>query len=211
MVRNSTNKENFQQALVWLTIFAAVLLWSIWLPKDWPTWWLESLPALVAAPLTLYYRVKDELTPLVFWLILCHAVVLMIGAHYTYAEVPFFTDLQHLLGQDRNNYDKLGHLLQGLVPAMIAREVLLRKRVVPSRGWMSFFILCFVLALSASYELIEWGAAMVSEKGAEAFLGTQGDVWDTQTDMLFALIGGILALGLLTKLHDKQLSYISDK
>ncbi|BBN59710.1 DUF2238 domain-containing protein [Hydrogenovibrio marinus] len=205
-------KEHYYGAVgLWAGIFIAVLLWSTYQPKDWLTWWMEALPALIGFLLVLRYRVTVGITPLVYWLILLHCIVLMVGAHYTYAEVPLFSDLEHWLQQSRNNYDKVGHFLQGFVPVMIARELLLRQKVLSSKAWMNFFIVCFVLAFSAFYELVEWSAAMISETGAEAFLGTQGDEWDTQTDMLFALIGGIAALVTLSKLHDKQLLYFSNR
>ena len=129
----------------------------------------------------------------------------MVGAHYTYAEVPLFNILQELMGSSRNNYDKLGHFAQGFVPALIAREIILRKRIIQGATWQAVFIVAFCLALSAFYELIEWWVALFSGEGAEAFLGTQGYVWDTQSDMGFALLGAIVGLLLLSKLHDKQL------
>ncbi len=131
----------------------------------------------------------------------------MVGGHYTYAEVPVGDWLRDLTGGDRNNYDKLGHLAQGFVPVMIAREIMIRNRVVAVRGWLTFLLLCVVLAVSAFYELIEWWAALLSEEAADAFLGTQGYVWDTQSDMLWALCGAILALVTLSKWHDRQISY----
>ncbi len=129
----------------------------------------------------------------------------MVGAHYTYAEVPFFNTLQELMGSSRNNYDKLGHFAQGFVPALIAREIVLRKHIIQGATWQAVFIVAFCLALSAFYELIEWWVALFSGEGAEAFLGTQGYIWDTQSDMGFALLGAIVGLILLSKLHDKQL------
>ncbi|WP_024851182.1 DUF2238 domain-containing protein [Hydrogenovibrio kuenenii] len=203
-------KSQKNKLALWLGIFLMLLFWSASEPKDWPTWWMEALPALIGAPLVLYYRSKIGVTSLVYWLVLLHCTVLLIGAHYTYAEVPLFSDMEQWLSQARNNYDKAGHFIQGLVPAMIARELLLRKKVFKSCAWMNFFIICFVLALSASYELIEWSAAMISKTGAEAFLGTQGYEWDTQTDMLFALIGGVIGLLFLTKMHNTQLRCFSN-
>lgn len=133
----------------------------------------------------------------------------MVGAHYTYAEVPLFEYLKEPLGFTRNNFDKLGHFAQGFIPAMVAREVLIRKSVIPSAGWRDFFIISFCLALSAFYEIIEWWVALASGESAEAFLGTQGYIWDTQSDMWIALIGAVVALLMLSKLHDRQLSEIS--
>ena len=187
---------------LWLAIFFAVLVWSGYAPKDRLTWILEVAPAIVGfVVLAVTYR-SFRLTPLLYWLILIHMIILMIGGHYTYAEVPFF---DHLFGSTRNNYDKLGHFAQGFVPALIAREVIIRLKIIPKRGWMNFFILCFALALSAFYELIEWWVALVSGQAAEAFLGTQGYVWDTQSDMMFALIGAVTALLFVSGWHDRQL------
>jgi len=143
---------------------------------------------------------------LVYGLILIHSIILMVGAHYTYAEVPLFNTLQELMGSSRNNYDKLGHFAQGFVPALIAREIILRKHIIQGASWQAFFIVTFCLALSAFYELIEWWVALLSREASEDFLGAQGYVWDTQSDMGFALLGAIVGLCLLSKLHDKQLN-----
>jgi putative membrane protein len=191
--------------VVWLAIFAAVLAWSAIAPKDYPTWVLEVSPALLGLiVLTLTYN-RFRLTPLLYWLILLHSVILMVGGHYTYAEVPLFDTLKPLFGWERNNYDKLGHLAQGFVPAMIARELLVRFAVVSSAAWRNFFIVCFCLALSAAYELLEWAVAVIAGASSEAFLGTQGYQWDTQADMAFALLGSVAALLFLGGLHDRQL------
>ena len=196
--------------VVWLGIFAAVLAWSAFAPKDYPTWVLEVSPALLGlVVLALTYN-RFRLTPLLYWLILVHSVILMVGGHYTYAEVPLFDSLRPLFGWERNNYDKLGHLAQGFVPAMIARELLIRFAVVPSAAWRYFFIVCFCLALSAAYELIEWAVAVIAGASSEAFLGTQGYQWDTQADMAFALLGAVTALLLLGGLHDRQLRDLPD-
>jgi putative membrane protein len=153
-------------------------------------------------------RKRFPLTPLVYWLILFHAIVLMVGGHYTYAEVPAGDWLRDLVGGDRNNYDKLGHLAQGFVPAVIAREILLRNRVIGRRGWLSFLIVCVCLAIAAVYELLEWWVALISEQAAESFLGTQGYVWDTQSDMFLAGVGAVLALVTLGRIHDRQLQNV---
>lgn len=147
-------------------------------------------------------RKKFQLTPILYGFVLAHCIVLMIGGHYTYAEVPFFDGL---FGAERNNYDKLGHFFQGFVPALIAREVLIRKQVVNGDWWRRVFVVSIVLAFSAFYELIEWWVALASGEDAEAFLGTQGYVWDTQSDMAFALIGALTAMILLSKLHNRQI------
>jgi putative membrane protein len=192
--------------LPWLLIYFAVLLCSAIGPKDRFTWFLEVLPALIGlAVLAATWR-RFRLTPLAYLLILIHCLILMVGGHYTYAEVPLFDWLRETTGGARNNYDKLGHFAQGFVPAMIARELLLRLEVVKGRRWMNFLVVCICLALSAFYELIEWWVALTSGEGAEAFLGTQGYIWDTQSDMALALAGAILALALLSRLHDRQLA-----
>jgi putative membrane protein len=150
-------------------------------------------------------RKRFPLTPLTYGLILLHAIVLMVGGHYTYAEVPAGDWLRDLVGGERNNYDKLGHLAQGFVPAIVAREILLRNRVIDRRGWLSFLIVCTCLAIAAVYELLEWWVALISEEAAESFLGTQGYVWDTQSDMFLAGVGAVLALVTLGRIHDRQL------
>lgn len=189
----------------WLAIFFAVLVWSAIEPKEYPTWFLEVLPALIGVVVLLLSYKKFPLTPLLYQLILIHCIILMVGGHYTYAEVPLFDWLRDTFNHSRNNYDKVGHFAQGFVPVMIARELILRKQLVNGRQWSHFFALCFTLAFSAFYELIEWFVAAINDGAAEAFLGTQGYVWDTQSDMLWALIGGLLALTLLARYHDKQL------
>lgn len=195
--------------LVWLAIFFSVLTWSAINPAERATWWLEVIPALVGLGLLIYTRRSFPLTPLCYWLILIHSIILMVGGHYTYAEVPLGDWVAQLLGGERNNYDKLGHLAQGLVPAIIAREILIRRQVVHGRGWLSYLVISIVLAFSAFYELIEWWAALLSEAAAESFLGTQGYVWDTQSDMLYALVGVVSALLLLSRVHNRQIKALS--
>lgn len=190
----------------WLLVFFAVLLWSAWRPHDYPIWWLEVSPALVALAILAVTRKRFPLTPLLYVLILIHAVILMIGGHYTYAEVPAGEWLRELTNGTRNNYDKLGHLAQGFVPAMVARELLLRLHIVARKSWLNFLVVCICLAISAFYELIEWWVALLSSQAAESFLGTQGYVWDTQSDMLMALMGAMAALLLLSHWHDRQLA-----
>jgi len=191
---------------LWLIIFFATLVWSGIEPKDSPTWVLEVLPAVVGFAVLVATRRRFPLTSLAYLLILAHCIVLMVGGHYTYAEVPLFDWIRDGFGLERNNYDKLGHFMQGFVPAIVAREILVRNAIIAGKGWMSFIIVCICLAISAFYELIEWWVAILSDEAAEAFLGTQGYVWDTQSDMMYALVGAIAALVLLSKLHDKQLS-----
>lgn len=191
--------------ILWIVIFSSVLIWSVIHPADYTTWALEAFPAIVAVILMAITYTRFRLTSLLYVLILAHAIVLMVGAHYTYAEVPLFDWLQQLTGGERNNYDKLGHFMQGLVPAVLAREILLRLAVVNGRYWLNFIIVSICLAVSALYELFEWLVAEISHEAADAFLGSQGYVWDTQSDMLMALIGAITALLLLGSLHDKHL------
>jgi len=195
----------------WLGLFLSVLIWSAIDPKDTFTWFLEVLPALIGLGFILYTRASFPLTTLTYSLILTHCIILMIGGHYTYAEVPFFDQLAELFDSTRNNYDKLGHFAQGFVPAIITREILIRQSVINSRRWMNFFIVCFCLGFSAFYELIEWWVALGTGEDAEAFLGTQGYIWDTQSDMGIALLGSLIALFSLSHYHDKQLSAMDRK
>ena len=196
--------------LLWTGIFFTALLWSAIHPRDRLTWLLEVVPALLAILVLALSYSRFRLTPLAYWLILLHSVILMIGGHYTYAEVPAFNWLRDYFDLARNNYDKVGHFAQGFIPAIIAREILLRRQVVNGRRWLNVLIVCICLAISACYELIEWWVALLSGEAADAFLGTQGDIWDTQSDMALALLGAILALLLLTGTHDRQLSKIGD-
>jgi putative membrane protein len=190
---------------LWLAVFMLVFVWSAIRPADTLTWILEVAPAVIGLVVLLATRKNFPLTGLVYGLILVHCIILMVGAHYTYAEVPLFDWIQDVFGQARNNYDKLGHFAQGFIPAMVAREVLIRKDVINGRAWLNFLVVCFCLALSAAYELIEWAVAEMTGGSAEAFLGTQGYIWDTQSDMAFALTGAVAALVLLGRLHDRQL------
>ncbi len=191
---------------LWLTLFFGVLLWSAVEPRNRFIWFLEVLPALLGLMVLAATRHRFPLTPLNYVLILIHSIILMVGAHYTYSEMPLFEWLQEQFGWQRNNYDKVGHFAQGFVPAMIAREILIRKQVVNGRGWLNFLILCFSLALSAFYELIEWWIALLTGEPQTVVLATQGDVWDTQSDMLLALLGAATALLTLNKLHNQQLA-----
>lgn len=200
---------NRRFATIWTMIFTAVLIWSVIDPEDYFTWVLEVTPALAAAAvLSLTYR-SFPLTRLAYVLILVHCIILMVGGHYTYAKVPAFDWLKDVFDMQRNNYDKVGHFAQGFVPAIVAREIIIRKDIVSGSAWISFFTVCFCLAFSAFYELIEWWVALLSGSSAEAFLGTQGYVWDTQSDMALALIGAISSLLLLKRLHDRQIAALS--
>jgi len=190
---------------VLLTGVAVVFVWSGWFPKDRMTWVLEVFPVIVAVPILLATRRRFPLTPLVYFLIAVHATILMVGGKYTYAEVPLFDWIRDVFHFARNHYDRVGHFAQGFVPALVAREILLRKTPLRRGGWLFFLVTCVCLAISSVYELIEWGTAAISGEAAEAFLGTQGDVWDTQKDMLFAGIGAIVGQLSLAKLQDRQL------
>ena len=189
----------------WIVIFFVVLIWSAISPHDYFTWFLEVLPALIGfAILAMTYK-RFKLTTLTYVLILIHCIILMVGGHYTYAKVPLFDWIRDIFDLSRNNYDKVGHLAQGFIPAIIAREIFMRNSVINSRAWLNFLIVSVCLAISAFYELIEWWVAELSGESAESFLGTQGYVWDTQSDMGLALLGSILALVLLSRIHDRQI------
>ena len=194
---------------LWLIIFFSVLVWSGLHPKDSLTWMLEVLPAIVGFSILIATRNKFPLTRLAYVLILFHCVILMVGGHYTYAEVPLFDWLRDWFDLERNNYDKVGHFVQGFAPAIVAREILVRKKVVSGKGWLAFIIVSVCLAISAFYELIEWWVAIMSGESAEAFLGTQGYIWDTQSDMMYALTGAIMALLLLSRWHDNQIKLVA--
>lgn len=201
---HSTNK------IIWILVFSIVFIWSVINPKDYTTWFLEAFPAMVAVIIMALTMESFRLTPLLYVLILLHCIILLVGAHYTYAEVPFFEYIKDLFNLERNNFDKLGHLAQGFVPAIVAREIIIRKQIIVFPKWRIFFILCVVLAISAFYEIIEWWVGATSEEAAEAFLGTQGYVWDTQSDMFLALLGAIAALLLLSRIHNKQLAKLQN-
>jgi putative membrane protein len=194
----------------WLAVFSLTLLWSAIDPYDYPTWALEVAPAVIGLVLIAATRHSFPLTPLLYGLILAHCVVLMVGGHYTYARVPLMEDLNPLFGWERNNYDKLGHFMQGFVPAILAREILIRKAVVSSPGWRNLFIISVCLGFSALYELLEWTVAVLAGASSEAFLATQGYEWDTQSDMAMALLGCIAALLLLSAYHDRQLAKLAN-
>lgn len=193
----------------YLVSLVAVLVWSAVRPHDYFTWLLEVWPALAGVGLLVATYRRFRFTELVYWLVWVHAVILMVGGHYTYAQVPLFSWLKDEFNLSRNYFDRVGHFAQGFVPAMIAREILLRLSPL-KRGKLLFFIIVSIcLAISAMYELLEWRAAVAFGSAAEAFLGTQGDVWDTQEDMATALVGAIVALLSLGKLHDRFLERLS--
>ncbi len=183
----------------------AVLVWSGIAPKDRFTWFLEVAPVLIAVPLLVATRMRFPLTPLAYVLIAVHATILMIGGHYTYAEMPLFNWLRDSLDLARNHYDRVGHIAQGFIPAIVAREVMIRLSPLRPGGWLFFLVTCFCLAFSAFYELIEWWVAVATGDDAVAFLATQGDVWDSQWDMFLALLGALASQLLLSGMHDRQL------
>ena len=186
-------------------VLAALIVSGIQ-PYDRATWWMEVAPVLIAAPILVVTHRRFPLTPLLYALIVVHALVLILGGAHTYARVPLGFWLQDLLALERNPYDRIGHFMQGFVPAMVAREILLRGKFVAGARMVGFLSVCVALAVSAVYELLEWSAALALGQGADEFLGTQGDAWDTQADMFMALVGAVSALLLLSRLHDRQLS-----
>ena len=175
-------------------------------PHDYTTWWLETMPIFIAVSILIATYKRNVLTPLVYRLLFVHALILMLGGHYTYAEVPLGYWMEEWFNFTRNNYDKIGHFAQGFVPAMLFRELLLRHSPLRQGKLLFTLVAACCLAVSACYELVEWAAAVTLGQGADAFLGTQGDIWDTQSDMLMALIGAVSAQVLLAKLQDKQLT-----
>ncbi len=189
-----------------LASVAIIILWSALYPHDVFTWFLEAFPVLLAIPVLLFTYNSFRLTHLTYTLIAIHSMILLIGAHYTYAEVPLFHWLSEQVGSSRNNYDKVGHFAQGFIPAIIMRELLIRTSTLKAGKWMFAIIVFSCLGISALYELIEWLVAELTDESAEAFLGTQGDIWDTQKDMFYAGIGAILALVSLSQWHDRQLT-----
>ena len=209
MPTTSAASSGYEKAL--LVVIAAVLVWSGIRPHDRFTWFLEVAPVLIGLPIILYVWPRFRFTRLVYTLLCLHAVILMVGGKYTYAQVPFGFWLQEAFGFARNHYDRIGHFAQGFIPAMLAREVFIRTSPLRTSRWLPFMVVCFCLAFSALYELIEFWTALAAGEGAEAFLGTQGDVWDTQWDMQMALIGAVTALVTLTGLHDRQLRAMGER
>jgi len=191
------------------TALVLLLVWSGLSPYDRPTWALEVAPVVIALAIMVPTRLRFPLTSLLYFWIFVHAVVLIVGGTYTYARVPFGFQLADLLGVTRNPYDKIGHFFQGFVPALVAREILIRGAYVNGRKMLNFLVLCVVLAISAFYELIEWWVAELIGQDADEFLATQGYVWDTQSDMLFALIGAVVALLLFSRWHDRQITALT--
>jgi putative membrane protein len=194
-----------------LSAFAIVLAWSAIHPHDYFTWGLEIFPAILAlAALVITYN-RFPFTTFVYTLILLHACILFVGGHYTYAEVPLFNWIRDHFHLARNDYDRLGHFAQGFVPALVAREVLLRRKIVLRRGWLFFIVLSICMAVSAAYELLEWRVAVASGSSADAFLGTQGDPWDTQEDMATAGVGALTALIFVSRWHDRLIRRLEER
>ena len=192
------------------------MVWSWINPYDRPTWWLEAIPVIIALPLLFYTRESFPLTRISYYLICVHSIILVVGAHYTYARVPLGFWMQDWFEFSRNHYDRIGHLAQGFIPAILAREILWRKQVLnlanisTGNRWLFFLTTCFCLAFSAFYELLEWWSAVIGGDGSVEFLGTQGDVWDAQWDMMLALIGAVVAQLLLSKVHHRQMVQVSE-
>jgi putative membrane protein len=205
------HSERKKSIFLWFTIFFAVLIWSGINPHDYYTWLLEVSPALIGLAILAATYKRFQLTELTYWLILIHCIILMVGGHYTYARVPLFNWIRDTFELSRNHYDKVGHFAQGFIPAVIIREILIRKSPVTSGKWLFFIVVSICLALSAFYEFIEWWVAVLSGTAAEAFLGTQGYVWDTQSDMFLALLGSIISLIVFGKLHDRLLLEVPTK
>jgi putative membrane protein len=198
-----------REPAILLAAGAALLVLSGIGPKDRYTWILEVAPILVAVPILVATRRRFPLTPLAYRLIFLHACILMLGGHYTYAQVPLGFWVRDLLGLARNHYDRLGHFAQGFVPAILAREILIRKTPLKSGAWLFFLVTCVCLAISVFYEFLEWWTALASGEAAMDFLGTQGDVWDTQWDMFLCLCGALTALVTLSKRHDRELARLT--
>jgi putative membrane protein len=180
-------------------------------PKEYFTWFLEVIPAIIGFLILIFTHKKFQFTNLTYFFILIHCYILFLGAHYTYAEVPLFDWIKETFDQSRNNYDKLGHFAQGFVPALVTRELFIRKNVISNQSFFNFVVVSICLAISAAYEWLEWGVSLCTGDGGDAFLGTQGYVWDTQSDMLYATFGAICMLILLGKKHDKAIQNINSK
>ena len=190
----------------YLVLLGLLLIWSGINPKEQFTWFLEVLPAILGVLILAFTYKRFKFTQFVYTLMFFHCVILIIGGHYTYAEVPLFDYFKTVFNHTRNNYDKLGHFAQGFVPVFIIRELLIRKNVVNAKKWLSFISVCIAMAISVTYEFIEWFVSVYTGDGGDAFLGTQGYVWDTQSDMLYATIGATLGVIFLSKLHNKAIA-----
>ncbi|MBX7153450.1 MAG: DUF2238 domain-containing protein [Candidatus Kapaibacterium sp.] len=191
--------------VVLAAVYCIVLVWSVVQPHDYFTWMLEVFPAVIGMIVLIATRNRFTFTTFAYTFIVLHCCILFVGGHYTYALVPLFDWVKEVFHQSRNNYDKVGHFAQGLVPAIITRELFIRLQVVQRKGWIAFLTVCVCLSISACYEFIEWFVAVVSGESADSFLGTQGYVWDTQSDMLYALLGALTTVLLLARIHDRYI------
>jgi len=195
-----------------IVLFFTILIWSLINPKEYFTWFLEVFPALIGIIVLFFTFKKFRFTNFIYTLIFIHCCILIIGGHYTYAEVPLFDWIKEVFHQSRNNYDKVGHFAQGFVPAFIIREIFIRKNIINNKKWLSFIVVSVCMAISVTYEFIEWFVSvMVGGESADAFLGTQGYIWDTQSDILFATIGAIIGLAVLGKFHNVQINLFLQK
>ena len=199
-------RDRSREPLVLLLLGLVVLVWSGIGPRDRLTWWLEVAPVLIGAPILVGTFRRFPLTPLLYRLLFLHAVILMVGGHWTYAETPLGFWMKDAFGFARNHYDRIGHMAQGFIPAILAREILIRKTPLRPGAWLFLLVTSICLAFSALYELIEWATALIGGGSAEAFLGTQGDPWDAQWDMFLCLVGALASQLLLSRMHDRQLA-----
>jgi putative membrane protein len=195
--------------LTLIILFFTGLIWSSIQPFDYFTWGLEVFPAVLGLIILTFTFKQFQFTFLTYCFILIHSYILFVGGHYTYAEVPFFDWIKETFDLSRNNYDKVGHFAQGFIPAMIVRELFMRKNIITNKKWLNFVVVCICLSFSAVYEFLEWWVALFSGENADAFLGTQGYIWDTQSDMFYATIGAITMLFLLAKVQDKNISKLN--
>ncbi|ETI88824.1 DUF2238 domain-containing protein [Clostridium butyricum] len=203
-------KSNKKFHLILLAMLLSILIWSVIEPKDLFIWFLEVLPVILGVAVLICIYPKYRFSNFIYVLITIESIILIVGGHYTYAEMPIFNWIRDTFDLSRNYYDRLGHFMQGFIPAMIAREIIIRNKVINKKKYLSFIVICICLAISASYELIEFVVAKLTGNAADAFLGTQGDVWDTQWDMLMALIGSVTSLSLFSRYHDKKLTQLNN-
>ncbi|WP_394884583.1 DUF2238 domain-containing protein [Clostridium butyricum] len=203
-------KSNKRFHLILLVMLLSILIWSVIEPKDLFIWFLEVLPVIIGVSVLICIYPKYRFSNFIYVLIAIESIILIVGGHYTYAEMPIFNWIRDTFDLSRNYYDRLGHFMQGFIPAMIAREIIIRNKVINKKKYLSFIVICICLAISASYELIEFVVAKLTGNAADAFLGTQGDVWDTQWDMLMALIGSVTSLSLFSRYHDKKLTQLNN-
>ena len=203
-------KSNKRFHLILLVMLLSILIWSVIEPKDLFIWFLEVLPVIIGVSVLICIYPKYRFSNFIYVLITIESIILIVGGHYTYAEMPIFNWIRDTFDLSRNYYDRLGHFMQGFIPAMIAREIIIRNKVINKKKYLSFIVICICLAISASYELIEFVVAKLTGNAADAFLRTQGDVWDTQWDMLMALIGSVTSLSLFSRYHDKKLAQLNN-